>query len=555
MGHGKTEQRERGLEPTEQMIPMRDGVRLQTFLFVPDGAEARPALLARCMYGTTSQNGKAERLVEAGYAVALQNVRGRLGSEGELPGRSSTPEDGYDTIEWLTQQPWCNGKIGTFGASALGRVQTATAFLAHPSHRAMCPQVLPFGLMSRLGGALMVHQPPMWLYYAQSGAELVPYDEVDWMPHLSKLPVVDILNELGGPIEMYRDIVTHLRGYFDLAGAGQFAKLHTPNLMVTGWYDHCSTGPIDFFALTQQYGSRFQKENTHLVIGPWDHSCDPAVIAEYDFGPSAKRDHFAAELAFFERHLKDADARLPAPVRIFVMGRNEWRDETAWPLERAVETAYYIRTGGVLSDDPPGEEPPEEFTYDPANPVPTIGGANSSPARVLPMRRGPRDQRPVLDRDDVLLYQTRPLEAPLEVTGPIRMVLFAASSAVDTDFTAKLMDIAPDGDARLLCDGVIRARFRNGIDSPRLLTPGEVVRYEIDLWSTSNEFQPGHRIAVAVSSSNFPRIDRNLNTGGDNVRDSKFVTARQTIYHDTARASHLLLPIVRAERSESYNSL
>ena len=535
------------MQTDRHMIPMRDGVRLETFVYRPDGEGASPALLARCMYGTKSLETKAARLVGAGYAVALQNVRGRLGSEGELPGRSSTPEDGYDTIEWLTQQPWCNGRVGTIGGSALARVQTATAFLAHPAHRAMCPQVLPFGMMSRLGGALMVHQPPMWLYFAQSGPELVPYDQIDWMPHLSKLPVVDILNELGGPIEMYQDIVTNRRGYFDLAGPERFAKLHTPNLMVTGWYDHCGSGPIDFFTMTQEHGSDFQKQNTHLVVGPWDHSCDPDVIDEYDFGPETRRDHHAHELAFLDRHLKDDDS-VPAlaPVRLFVMGRNEWRDEATWPLQRAIDTKFFIHAGGTLSTTPPTDEPPDTFTYDPADPVPTVGGANSGPARALPMGRGPRDQRLVLDRDDVLLYRSDPLAEPLEVTGPLRMVLFAASSAVDTDFTAKLMDVAPDGNARLLTDGVVRARFRNGVDAPLLLTPGEVVRYEIDLWFTSNEFQPGHRIAVAVSSSNFPRIDRNLNTGGDNVRDSDFVTARQTVFHDAMRPSHVVLPVIPA---------
>jgi uncharacterized protein len=532
------------------MIPMRDGVRLETSVFRPDGDGPFPALLARCMYGTASLEKTAERFVDAGYAVALQNVRGRLGSEGDLPGRSSTPEDGYDTIEWLTRQPWCNGRVGTFGSSALARVQTATAFLAHPAHGAMCPQVLPFGMMSRLGGALMVHQPPMWLYFAQSGAELVPYDELDWMTHLGKLPVTSILDDLGGPIEMYRDIVTNPRDYFDLIDPAHFADLHTPNLMVTGWYDHCGTGPIDFFTLTQEHGSDFQKRNTRLVVGPWDHSCTPDVIDEYDFGLDAQRDHIAHEIAFLNRHLKDVDRHLqdsgagPAPVRIFVMGRNEWRDEDAWPLERAVDTSFYIHAGGGLSTEPPTDEAPDTFTYDPADPVPTVGGANSAPARVLPARRGPRDQRPVLGRDDVLLYQTEPLAGPLEVTGPIRMVLFVASSAVDTDFTAKLMDVAPDGNARLLCDGVIRARYRNGCDREDFLTPGEPVRVEIDLWFTSNEFQPGHRIAVAVSSSNFPRIDRNLNTGGDNVRDSEFVVAHQTIFDDAARASHLVLPVV-----------
>ena len=531
------------------MIPMRDGVRLESYVCRPPGSGPWPGLLARCMYGTERLDDRAAQFVAQGYAVVLQNIRGRLGSEGALPGRGSTPEDGYGTIAWMARQPWCTGRVGTFGASALARAQTATAFLAHPAHRAMCPQVLPFGMMSRLGGAIMFSQIPMWLYFAQSGSDLVPYDVIDWMPHLFKLPVTDVLNDLGGPIDLYRETVTNQRGYWDMAPPENFRRLRTPNLMVTGWYDHCVTGPFDFYRLTQQHASDEQKRDTHLVIGPWDHNCDPAVIDEYDFGPEAHRDHFAAEVVFFSRHLKgDTTAPAPPPVRLFVMGRNEWRDEPAWPLERAVETRFYLHKAGRLSTAEPGDEPPDRFTYDPTDPVPTIGGANSGPARALPMKRGPRDQRPVLGRDDVLLYQSDPMTEPMEVTGPLRMVLFAASSARDTDFTAKVMDIAPDGNARILTDGVVRARYRNGRDRPELLTPGDVVRYEIDLWQTGNEFQPRHRIGLAVSSSNFPRINRNLNTGGDNERDADFVVARQTIFHDSGRPSHLVLPVVPAAR-------
>ena len=205
---------------------------------------------------------------------------------------------------------------------------------------------------------------------------------------------------------------------------------------------------------------------------------------------------------------------------------------------------------GGLSTAPPKDEPPDRFTYDPLDPVPTWGGANSGPARVLPMGRGPRDQQVTLYRKDVLTYYGEPLQEPLEVTGPLKLVLFGASSAVDTDFTAKLMDVAPDGNARLLSDGVVRARYRDGLAHPRLLTPGEPVRLEIDLWHTSNEFQPGHRIALAISSSNFPRLSRNLNTGGDNERDAKALLADQTIYHDARRPSHLVLPVVRASRGD-----
>ena len=543
------------MTPDEIMIPMRDDVRLQSFVYLPDDEGPFPSLMVRCMYGTDKVTDRCEAFVEEGYAVLAQNVRGRHKSEGGPTGREDFPEDGYDTLEWMVQQDWCNGRIGTFGGSALARVQSATAFLAHPAHRAMAPQVLPYGMMSRLGGSFMVHQIPMWYYYAQSGAELKSYEDIDWVPYLGRLPVTSILDELGGPLDLYHDVVTTPNeNYFTLEDPSRFKGLNTPNLMVTGWYDHCGTGPIDFYLHTMEHGTEEQRRNTHLVIGPWDHSSDPDVIPDYDFGPDARRDHHTAEVAFFAQRLKeDASVEALAPVRIFVMGSNEWRDEQRWPLERAIDTKFYLHgdgnlhagwVRGGLSTREPAEEPADRFVYDPADPVPPWGGANSGPARVLPGRRGPRDQQITLYREDVLVYESDPMTDALEVTGPLKLVLFAASSAVDTDFTAKLMDIAPDGNARLLSDGVVRARYRNGMGRAEFLTPGEVVRFEIDLWSTSNVFLPGHRIGLAVSSSNFPRLSRNLNTGGDNERDADFVTADQTIFHDKDRPSHLVLPVV-----------
>ena len=530
--------------PSRYMVAMRDGVRLETYVYVPEGRPPWPVLLARCLYGRREPLvTKTHQLVAAGFVVVLQNVRGRHGSEGELPGRNPTPEDGYDTISWLTQQHWCDGQVGTFGNSALAAAQVWTAFMAHPAHKAMSPAVLPFGMMSRLGGAILLHQPVLWYFFSQSNKELRPFEEIDWMQHLKHLPVVDILDKLDGPVEAYRRSIVEPGTYMTRPGKPeQFASLHAANLMVTGWYDHCMTGPIDFFMQTQICGTAAQKQKTHLIIGPWDHSMSQG---EYDFGPEAKRDLIGLDCDFFARHLKqDGATPVLPPVRIFVMGRNQWRDENEWPLQRAVPTPWFIHGDGSLSTNNPSDDPPQSFVYDPADPVPTLGGANSGPAVALPMSRGPRDQRPVLDRDDVLLFRSEPLSHAMEVTGPLKMVLYASSSARDTDFTAKLMDIAPDGNARLLTDGVVRARYRHGLDRPQPLEPNEVVRYEIDLWFTSNEFQPGHRIALAISSSNFPRLDRNLNTGGDNHRDTHFITAKQTIFHDCQRPSHLLLPVV-----------
>jgi predicted acyl esterase len=544
------------MEPREITIEMRDGTRLQSFLYLPEGRSPFPSLMARCLYGADRVADIARSYIEKGYAVLLQNVRGRHGSQGGANGREDFPLDGYDTLDWMTAQPWCNGRVGTFGRSALARVQTSTAFLAHPAHQAMAPTVLPYGLMNHMGGAFMFSQVAQWLYFAHNGPELQDFENVDWIPLLFKLPVTSVLDDLDGPKDLYVDFVTRPRGVYGRSSdkAADFGALHTPNLMVTGWYDHCGTGPLDFFIETMAYASEEQKRNTHLIVGPWDHSAEGDAAGEYDFGPESALDTGAIEVAFFDRHLKGERETEPLPpVKIFVMGRNSWRDEQEWPLSRARETEFYLHSDGRvcgawsrggLSMEPPKEEEPDRFVYDPADPVPTWGGANSAPAWVLPMKRGPRDQQVTLYRPDVLTYYSQPLEKPLEVTGPLKLVLYAASSAVDTDFTAKLMDVAPSGNARLISDGVVRTRYRNGLDNSELIRPGEVHRYEIDLWSTSNEFQAGHRIALAVSSSNFPRINRNLNTGGDNERDSHFIKADQIVFHDSRYASHLVLPVV-----------
>jgi hypothetical protein len=540
----------------EIMLEMRDGIHLQNFIYYPKRDGPFPTLLVCCTYGHAKVEVYVRWWIENGYVVVLQNIRGRNKSEGGPVKRKANPEDGYDTMDWIITQPWSNKRIGSFGRSALAENQIDIAFLAHPAHMAMAPEVLPYGFTSRLGGAFMFCQIPQWMYMAQSGKEFQPYDTVEWMPHLYKLPVTSTLDGIGGPIEKYKEVIVNykLQDMSDSMSPENVHRLKTPNLMVTGWYDHCGTGPIDFFLQTMQLASEEQKLNTHLIIGPWDHSSGEDISIEYDFGPNSKLDIPTIENEFFERHLKgNKSVKSLPPVRIFIMGRNEWRDESEWPLSRAIQTKYYLHSNGDvsgawvkgnLSTEPPKEEKTDKFTYDPANPVPTLGGANNSPAISLPMKRGPRDQQITLFRKDVLTFYGDILIDPLEVTGMIKLVLYASSSALDTDFTAKFMDIGLDGNARLLSDGIIRARFRNGIDKPEKIIPGEVYRYEIDLWSTSNEFQAGHRIGLAISSSNFPRISRNLNTGGDNEQDSDFISANQIIYHDSKYSSHLILPLI-----------
>jgi len=353
-----------------------------------------------------------------------------------------------------------------------------------------------------------------------------------------------------------KEVTSDLKNYYGKIGQETIEGWNTPCLLATGWWDHCMTGPVDLFKEIQLKGSEYQKKNTHLLIGPWEHSMDPVNTEEYDFGPEENGNHTERDLQFFDRHLKNdkSNPDLP-PVRIFTIGRNQWRDEEEWPLSRAVYTPYFLHSegqangldgNGTISLDPPNNEKRDEFEYDPGNPVPSWGGANAAPSRYLPMKKGARNQFQTLNRQDVLVYISNPLSEPLEVTGPLKMILYAASSAVDTDFTAKLMERNSESDDWMIIhDGVVRARYRIGRQNPVFLKPEEIVCYEIDLWYTSIEFKRGNQIAVAISSSNFPRLPRNLNTGNDNERSSKYITAQQAIYHDSEHPSHLLLPIIQ----------
>lgn len=544
------------METIETKIQMRDGVNLQSFITFPKANLPLPTILIRCTYGHDKLEKSTNLLASAGYAVVCQNIRGRYDSEGELPGLGDTREDGYDTIDWLTKQSWCNGRIGTFGGSNLAKLQLATGFLGHPAHMAMCPQTLPYGMNSRFGGAYLYSQIPQWFYRTQSGPQLKSTGLVDWMPKLYHLPVIDCLNDLPDSIKLNKKIFENIfNSIWELPFSKELHKFNIPTRLVTGWYDHCGSGPIDFFMNIKKFGSEFQKKNIHLIIGPWDHSCNATQWDEYNYGESSVLNHLQEDIQFFDYHLKgERECELPAPVKIFVMGKNEWRDEQDWPLQRAIDTKFYLHSDGnvrgawkkgSLSEKLPGQEKSDTFQYDPNDPVLTFGGANSAPASTLPMLRGSRDQRITLYRNDVLTYYTEPLLENLEVTGMLKMILYASSSAIDTDFTVKLMDISTDGNARLLSDGIVRARFRNG-PKPTFLKPNEVQKYEIDLWFTSNVFFINHRIGIAISSSNFPRFNRNLNTGEDNETSSNMVKANQMVFHNASYPSHLILPVVKS---------
>jgi putative CocE/NonD family hydrolase len=326
--------------------------------------------------------------------------------------------------------------------------------------------------------------------------------------------------------------------------------------MVTGWYDNLVHEMFKCYAGWKDQARPSARATTKLVVGPWVHADLGGGESHGDvqFGPRAGVDMLGLHLRWFDQRLKGVESGFDAepPIRIFVMGANVWRDEHEWPLARANATSYYLRGrgranslhgDGELSQTPPGDEPADRYDYDPADPVPTVGGPS-----LLAEYMGPRDRRAIERRDDVLVYSTPPLEESVEVTGPVEVDLYAATSAFDTDFTAALVDVHPNGQAILVTQGIVRARFRESLERPTLVEPGRIYRYRIALWETSIAFGRGHRIRVEISSSNFPQFDRNLNSGEELATGTTLVVARQTVRHDSAAASRVVLPVVPASQ-------
>jgi len=552
-------------------VPMRDGTRLRANVYrPPDGRW--PVLLTRLPYGKDLPVGAAVldpvQAARRGYVVIVQDTRGRLASEGDWQPFVNEAADGVDTIAWAAQLPFSDGQVGMYGTSYFGFTQWSSAVLDPPALKAMVPFLTwcdPLNGLAFRGGALELGLNAHWGLQmgldglvrrfgddprALGAAIAALCREIDQLgpTGYASLPLAEF-----GPL--CRQPV--LPAFFDriaqpmdpgplepLTIAGKHDQVDVPTFNVGGWYDIFLADTIANFQAMHAL-----KRPTKLVIGPWSHLRYQNPIGELNFGFGAQlgfinlqADFGRLQMRWFDHWLKGIDTGMlaEAPIRLFVMGANVWRDEQAWPLERARDTPFYLRTNGELSSDPPGAESPDKYTYDPANPVPTHGGPLLMPPE---FPTGPVDQRQIEARPDVLTYTTRPLERDTEVTGPVRVQLWACSSAPDTDFVARLVDVYPDGRAYNLTDGIIRARFRDG-QPATLLEPGRPYPFEIDLWATSNVFKAGHRIRLQVCSSNFPRWDRNPNTGHRFGQDDKLCVAQQVILHDAEHPSHVVLPLV-----------
>jgi len=552
---------------------MRDGVVLSADIYRPKSDGKFPVLLQRTPYDKRNSAEFAFTAAAHGFVVVVQDVRGRYSSEGEWYTFKHESDDGYDTVEWVAALPYSNGKVGMWGGSYVGATQMLTA-IAHPPHLAgICPVVTASNYhdgWTYQGGAF-----EQW--FNQSWTSGLSQDTLNrmvekntnavvgaWKLPLTSYPLFNFPDPAAAPISTnavapyFLDWLAH-PSYDDywkpLAIEERYADINVPILHIAAWYDIFQGGSLrNYIGIKAHGGSDAALRGQHLFVTIGGHAGGGRKIGDIDFGPAAAEfNENEITLKWYQYLFQGAQNEFAGkPVKIFVMGANHWREEDDWPLARAQSTKFFLhsskganslRGDGVLSTTAPRSEQSDHYLYDPSNPAPTIGGPLCCDGPHL--APGPRDQRPVEARDDVLVYTTPAFPQDTEVTGPVSLELFAQSSAVDTDFLGKLVDVGADGFAQNLTEGIIRARYRNSQEKPELMNPGQVYKFVIDLWSTSNVFLKGHSLRLEISSSNFPRFDRNMNTGEVQAAAQRYVSATNTIYHDAEHPSVLILPMVK----------
>lgn len=535
-------------------VPMRDGVHLSTNIFLPEPNGRFPTLLLRTPYGKGNLLLASYRtLLDHQYVVVVQDVRGRYASEGKFQPITQEAADGDDTINWIVKQPWSDGKVGMIGGSYLGIAQWRAALSRNPHLIAIFPVVAGSDefrdrFYSRGGAMKLGHR----LHWISQNLKLPWPFQPDFNEYVRHLPLRTADRAATGhTVDFWQETLNHptYDSYWrSISTYEHLDDIHVPAFIVGGWYDNFVEGDLEAFT----YLSRRSPAH-RLLIGPWPHNQTAPYPSGISFGPDSGQPTRRYQIEWFDYWMRSPHhtREFSHPrVRIFVMGTDTWRDEDEWPLARARITPLYLDSNrgantmkgdGTLVDRP-GHEDVDTFLYDPGKPVPTAGGSVCCDPKVMPW--GPMDQRSVEARDDVLVYTSAPMKSDLEVTGTIRVVLNISTTVPDTDFTAKLVDVYPDGYARNLCDGILRLRYREGLDRAIPANPNEVYTVTVDAGVTSNVFRAGHRIRLDVSSSNFPRFDRNTNTGRTIADEKELRTARQTVYHGRLHPSHILLPVI-----------
>ena len=565
-------------------IPMRDGTLLRADVYRPDSREKHPVLLQRTPYDKSNRLGSVFtidpiRAASSGYAVVIQDVRGRFASEGVFYNFKDETSDGVDTIDWCGTQSWSTGSVGMYGRSYVGATQWLAAIATPGYLKALAPGVTAsqyYDGWTYEGGAFQLWFAASWATSQLTLANLQRISShlpaalndrsklvaannnlVEYMRHLPLKDFPPLKRE--GLAPYYYDWIKHETDddyWKPWKIEDNYSAVTVPAFNYGGWYDIFIGGTLkNFVGMQANGGSDIARSSQKLLIGPWAHTPFPFSnqTGSFDFGLKALIDSDGAQLRWFDQWLKEEDTGIlsePA-VKIFVMGKNEWREESQWPPADIQYLEYFLHSkgkanslhgDGSLTRQSPQDEPEDTFVFDPLNPVPTRGGNLCCYAITEPA--GPFDQSEVETRDDVLVYTSPVLEQDTEVTGPVAVVLYAATTAIDTDFTAKLVEVTECGTAKNIAEGIIRARYRNGTSQQELIDPGTVYRYTIDLKSTSNLFKAGHRIRLEISSSNFPRYNANANTGLPLGESADVIKATQTVLHTTSYPSHILLPIL-----------
>ncbi len=577
------------------MVPMRDGIRLSTDVYIPGGVDGKlPVILLRTVYGknTVFDNSPAlKAALQRGYVIAVQDVRGRYESEGAYVIATGRREDGYDTLDWLIAQDWSNQKVATAGCSYLGETQVVLAAAKHPNHLAGVPMSPASGYYTpgraweafdggvfELGqtagwfagsGTKVFLQPPASIdrqeWFQSPAAKLFRQDpKIDfseYLPLLKTLPTYDLLQRANLPPTDYELWVSSLpdSDYFRSMDLVQSTDtVDVPMLFMDSWYDYGAAETLAMFNQFQEKGlSKRSRNNQFIIIGPSTHCGYPyatenTIVGERELG-DARLDFFGLQLDWYDYWLKGIDNGVTdmPKIQYYLMGKNQWRSADQWPLAQTVYKKLYLDSGGdansrqgdgVLKFEPPQRDVVDQFVYDPATPVPSLGGHTCCTG--TDTEAGGYDQSSIEMRDDVLVYTSAVLEKGIEVTGPLKVVLQVSSSAVDTDFTAKLVDVYPDGRAFNIQEGALRMRYRESLSEQVFMTPGEVYEIELDLHASSNYYAAGHRIRLEVSSSNFPRWERNLNTGGNNYDETEWKIANNRVHHSKELISYVVLPVI-----------
>ncbi len=550
---------------TNVAMKTRDGVTLDADIYRPDAEGKFPVILERTPYDKRISRSVRSclRFAAEGYVCIRQDVRGRFTSEGGWYPWKYESQDGYDAVEWAAALPYSNGKVGMFGGSYLGATQLLAAIAAPPHLVGIMPALAPsdfYAHWAYQGGAFAQLKIEAWTTRTTIDTldrrmrKLQPWRDLKRPP--GEYPLLE-LGTPAGLADWYFDYLKHpaYDDYWKQVSVHEhFDQIRIPALHIGGWYDPFLDGTLrSYTGIKSKGGSESARKGQRLVIFAGGHAGAGPRIGDFDFGKDSVLDTFARTLHWYDYLLKGIDNGMASqkPVRVFVMGKNVWRDEDDWPLARAKVTRFYLHSrgkantlngDGTLSTTRPATEPADRYVYDPEDPTPTHGGPVLNDRVHFPP--GPLDQRAVESRSDVLVYTAPALQKDTEVTGPVSLELYVSSSAVDTDFTGKLVDVWPNGFGQNLTEGILRARYRTSMQKAELMNPGQIYKLTIELSSTSNVFLTGHKLQVEVASSSFPRFDRNLNTGGSPESATTQIKATNVVYHDRDHASALIVPVI-----------